>query len=183
MLFRSRIGFKNAIVVQQQADDARFDTLDVGVASIRWMTNALPTFGAIGPSQVDPRSGEILDADIGIESLSSRNRRSEKLQLTGAPGAAEWAVLMQAPHPAASDEDACRVSDAVGEQLAYALDLLETRGEMAPDGPEAEAFVQDYLTSVTMHEVGHALGLRHNFRASRLLSDRELSDQIGRAHV
>ncbi|HEX5682885.1 MAG TPA: DUF5117 domain-containing protein, partial [Ideonella sp.] len=58
-----RIGFKNALVVQQQPDDAKFDTLDMRYASIRWMTNADPAFGAIGPSHVDPRTGEILDAD------------------------------------------------------------------------------------------------------------------------
>ena len=58
-----RIGFKNAIVVKQQPDDADWDTLDAGVASLRWMTNREPAFGAIGPSHFDPRSGEILDAD------------------------------------------------------------------------------------------------------------------------
>ena len=45
------------------------------------MTNASPAFGAIGPSHVDPRSGEILDADIGIESLSSRNIRTARSQI------------------------------------------------------------------------------------------------------
>ena len=36
----SSIGFKNAIVVKEQPDDADFDTLDVGYASVRWMINA-----------------------------------------------------------------------------------------------------------------------------------------------
>ena len=66
-----------------QPDDADFDTLDADTASIRWMTNAQPFFGAIGPSQVDPRSGEILDADIGIESLSSRSVRTLALASAG----------------------------------------------------------------------------------------------------
>ena len=61
-----RIGFSNAVVVQQQSDDADFDTLDFGHASVRWMMNAEPVFGAIGPSHVDPRTGEILDADIAL---------------------------------------------------------------------------------------------------------------------
>ncbi|MFO1340307.1 MAG: DUF5117 domain-containing protein, partial [Burkholderiaceae bacterium] len=47
-----RIGFKDAIVVRQQPDDAAFDTLDLRVASIRWVTNAEPAWGAIGPSHV-----------------------------------------------------------------------------------------------------------------------------------
>ena len=68
------IGFKDAIVVEQQPDDADFDTLDFGLASMRWMTNARPGFGAIGPSHVDPRSGEILDADIAHREPRSRAR-------------------------------------------------------------------------------------------------------------
>ena len=80
-----------------QPDDADFDTLDFGGASVRWMTNAQPAFGAIGPSQVDPRSGEILDADIGIESLSSRNLRALRSQVLAGDAASTGAALMQAP--------------------------------------------------------------------------------------
>jgi hypothetical protein len=90
-----RIGFKDAIVVKTQTDDADFDTLDVGVASIRWMTNAAPTFGAIGPSQIDPRTGEILDADISFESLSSRNVRALRSQVLAARVAVDWPALLQ----------------------------------------------------------------------------------------
>ncbi len=42
------------------------------------MATATPSFGAIGPSQVDPRTGEILDADIGWDSNFVRNTRAMK---------------------------------------------------------------------------------------------------------
>ena len=187
-----KIGFKNAIVVQQQADKADFDTLDMGVASVRWMTNAYPGFGAIGPSHVDPRSGEILDADIAFESLSSRNRRSLRAQILPARDAASWARLLQASDYATelaagsgggADAgaahraiDTCTHADDAADQLGYALDVLSARGDIDPAGPEAEAFVQAYVKDVAMHEVGHTLGLRHNFRASRVYGDAELSD-------
>jgi hypothetical protein len=45
-----KIGLRDAIVVEQQADDAKFDTLDFGYASVRWMMNASPAFAAIGPA-------------------------------------------------------------------------------------------------------------------------------------
>src|SRR5690606_11552534 len=81
-----RIGFRNAIRAEVQPDDAAFDTLDFGRASVRWMTNASPAYGAIGPSHVDPRSGEILDADIAFESPTSRALRALHSQiLTAAP--------------------------------------------------------------------------------------------------
>jgi hypothetical protein len=182
-----KIGFKDAIVVKQQPDDADFDTLDVGAASVRWMTNAQPSFGAIGPSQVDPRSGEIIDADIGMESLSSRALRNLRSQVLNGHELAPWARLLQASDAlresgAVSAPTAhlhgpqCDHADAAAEQLSYALDVLEARGDLDPSGPEAEQFVIDYLVDVTMHEVGHTLGLRHNFRSSRVYSDRELSD-------
>jgi hypothetical protein len=178
-----RIGFKDAIVVRVQPEDADFDTLDFGHASVRWMTNSSPRFGAIGPSHVDPRSGEILDADIAIESLSSRQLRALRAQVLSP--SADWSRVMQAPpepgQHLAFDPHACLAAEEGADQLAYALDVLEARGEVDP--AESDAFVQDYLKSVTMHEVGHTLGLRHNFRASRLYSDAQLSDpEFTRTH-
>ena len=82
-----RIGFKNAVVVQQQADDASFDNMDAGHASIRWFLGADVGF-AIGPSHSDPRSGEILDADIAFEGLSARSVRTLRTQVLPAPAAA-----------------------------------------------------------------------------------------------
>ncbi|MBP6900737.1 MAG: zinc-dependent metalloprotease [Burkholderiaceae bacterium] len=180
-----RIGFKNAVVVKQQPDDADWDTLDAGVASLRWMVNRDPSFGAIGPSHVDPRSGEILDADIGMESLSSRSVRSTRSRILGASSAADWAALMQLPaEPGTAgasahrhaDGQACEFADQAGQQLDYALDLLAARGDLDPASPEAEQFVLDYLRGVAMHEVGHTLGLRHNFRASRAYTLAQLDD-------
>jgi hypothetical protein len=184
-----RIGFKNAIVVKTQPDDADFDTLDVGVASIRWMTNASPSFGAIGPSQIDPRTGEILDADIGFESLSSRNVRALRSQVLASRVAVDWPALMQSSAPervaelaarsaggAGYDADQCHHADMAAEQLAYAMDVLEARGDLDPSSPEAQQWVLDYLTDTTIHEVGHTLGLRHNFRSSRIYTEAQLAD-------
>lgn len=184
-----KIGFKNAIVVKQQADDADFDTLDLGVASVRWMTNAQPSFGAIGPSHMDPRTGEILDADIGFESLSSRSLRATRAQVLGKGFTADWGSLLQAadavregllPSGASAGHvhgDACLHGDHAAEQLSYALDVLEARGELDPSSPDVQQFVLDYLKDVTMHEVGHTLGLRHNFRSSRIYTEQQLSDE------
>ena len=168
------IGFKDAIHVEVQPDDASWDTLDFGRASLRWMTNASPAFGAIGPSHVDPRSGEILDADIGIESLSSRNLRALRSQVLAAPVAPELPAELAAR--GLRPQALCDHADQAAEQLGYALDVLGARGDLDPAGPEAEKFVLGYLKDVTMHEVGHTLGLRHNFRSSRVYTEQQLAD-------
>ncbi len=178
-----RVGFKNAIVVKVQPDDAAFDTLDVGVTSVRWNVDAESGYAAVGPTHVDPRSGEILDAAIVLESLAVRDQRAVRAQVLDVTRGASFAALLQ-PSSAApalvagwgADAQACLAGDYEAEQAGYGLDVLAARGEIEPDSPEADAYVQAYLTDVTMHEVGHTLGLRHNFRGSHLYSEKQLSD-------
>jgi len=173
-----KIGFKDAIRVEVQPENADFDTLDFGRASIRWMTNASPTFGAVGPSHTDPRSGEILDADIGIESLSSRSIRAARSQILSGGIDDAFGPVNPSPEQLARllAGRLCIYGDAAAEQMTYASDVLEARGDLEPGSPEAEAFVNAYLKDVTMHEVGHTLGLRHNFRASRVYTQQQLAD-------
>ena len=145
-----KIGFKDAIRVKVQPDDADFDTLDIRHASVRWMTNATPTFGAIGPSHVDPRTGEILDADIGIESLTSRDMRNRAL---ADPAGAHGLRSTRRAGAGRRERDAptrssARTTTMAAEQMAFALDVLEARGDLDPDSPEAEAFVEAYLKDV-----------------------------------
>jgi hypothetical protein len=180
-----RIGFKDAIHVEVQPDDADFDTSDIRHASVRWQTVAKTSYGAIGPSVVDPRTGEILDADIGIDANNIRvvrNLRHEYLPARKDAFAA-FAAATSGNAPALSDAESCDYDDLATQESAFGLSLLEARGDLAPDGPDVDRFVDMYLKNVTMHEVGHTLGLRHNFRASTVYSEAELSDaQFTAAH-
>ncbi len=176
-----KIGFRDAIRVELQPEGGDFDVLDVGRASVRWLTSARPSFGAIGPSHVDPRSGEILDADIAIESLSSRAMRSARAEVLAAPplSAAAGGQASQRGRDLVHAHGAdCEYADHAAEQLTYAFDVLDARGDLDPAGPDAEQFIAAYLKDVVMHEVGHTLGLRHNFRSSRAYSEAQLSDPV-----
>jgi hypothetical protein len=162
-----RIGFKDAVQAKDQPSDADWETVDARHASIRWMVTARPRFGGIGPRQVDPRTGEILDADIGIDPVRLRNRRIQRVELVPqpiTPFGARAATI-------------CQEADFAAVELGFALDLLEARGDIEADSPEAERFVLDDLKDVVMHEVGHALGLRHNFRASTVYTQAQLNNQ------
>lgn len=155
-----RAGFKNALVVKQQQAKDDFNNMDAKHASIRWFTGADVGF-AIGPSQADPRTGEILDADIGMSDVFTRGARR--------------AVIEDLARVRGAEGDMCDHAHEAAQELHYALDLLEARG-MELDSPAADALAKAYLKDVIMHEVGHTLGLRHNFRASTVYDLKQIQD-------
>jgi hypothetical protein len=162
-----RIGYKDAIRVEIQPENADFNTSDIRHASIRWMTTARSAFTAIGPSIVDPRTGEILDADIGMDATQFRAIRSYGAE--SIPARPSVAYDAERPY--------CTYADESTEHAGFALALLEARDALMLDGPEAEAFILGRLKSTTMHEVGHTLGLTHNFRASIAYTEAQLADR------
>ncbi len=181
------IGFKNAIQVRDSTADQPLDIVGNGQAIIRWMTNARPTFGAIGPSHVDPRTGEILTAEVALESLSARAIRAVRSQVFSGEDSAQSRAHHSKPGSAdAADpstlpfEDRCDHAEIAAEQMSYGLDVWalahDVPGDLPPDSAEVRSFVLAYLRDTTMHEVGHALGLRHNFKASRWHTQAQLLD-------
>src|SRR5262249_15115166 len=150
-----RIGFEDAIHVEMQPDNADFDTADIRHASVRWYLDTSDGALAIGPSRVDPRTGDILDAHIGVSQGWARLPR----RLTGeqVPKPLRRAALGR-------EEALCAYGEEAFEEAACATGLLEARGELDPNGAEADAIVKATLKDVITHEVGHTLGLRHNFR-------------------
>jgi hypothetical protein len=182
-----KIGFKDAIVAKVQPDDATFDTLDVGVASVRWITTASPGFDGFGPSVTDPRSGEILDADIVLDGNAARTVRVLRTQVLDRGDALDYPVLMQfgseerlaallAERHEHGDGTACDYGAHAAEQFGYALEVLQSRGDIEPDAVVTEKFAIERIKAVTVHEVGHALGLRHNFRSSRAFTLAQIAD-------
>ncbi|TXD94003.1 hypothetical protein FUT87_07600 [Mitsuaria sp. TWR114] len=142
---------------------------------------------AIGPSHVDPRTGEILDADIGMSDVFARGGRafiSEDAPrgLAGAPVstlAEEAQALAALNHGWREGRNAtyCTYAHDAAAEMDFALDVLEARGDIAPDSPEADAFIQARIKDVIMHEVGHTLGLKHNFKASTQVTQAQLKDK------
>ncbi len=174
-----RIGFKNAIVVRQQGEHDDFNDMDAEHASIRWFVGSDVGF-AIGPSHSDPRTGEILDADIGMSDVFGRGARRLVHEDLGSPGLAAPAAAATAAFGSlwsAENGPGCTYAADGAQELGFALDVLAARGDVAPDSPEAEALAQAYVKAVVTHEVGHTLGLRHNFKASTTVKRAHLEDK------
>lgn len=173
-----KIGFKNAIVAQQQTDDATWDTLDGNHASVRWYFG-LDANSANAPHHSDPRSGEILDAVVRIgDGWARLLRRQAVEQVEASVGDAGLAALGAAWAGGTPGHQAsCSYADDALSEAQFAIESLAALGDIAPDSPEAEAFVQGVLKQVVMHEIGHALGLKHNFKASTVYSPSQLRNE------
>jgi hypothetical protein len=169
----AQAGFSNAIVVRQQPDDADWDVLEGKHLAVKWFVDST-TGGtsAIGPSQVDPRTGEILYGAALIPEVWARFSGSRFVE-TLPPRAQEQP---QAVHAHGPGETCSFALDAL-EQASFSFELLAARGQLVSDSAAARAFVDAAIKEVVMHEVGHALGLRHNFRASTAFSSAQLRDR------
>ncbi|HUL17493.1 MAG TPA: zinc-dependent metalloprotease [Terriglobales bacterium] len=174
-----RIGFKDAIVVKQQPDNADWDAADVRYHTLRWFAGYPEPGFAEGPSAIDPRTGEIYDADIRFDAGMTRFFRREKDEYINpasaySPDPNSTLRPFLAPWHVGSSQF-CDYTQGAALDAEFSFGLLVSRG-MNPNGPDADKFIHDYLVEITAHEVGHTLGLRHNFRASTIHTLDEASD-------
>ena len=69
-----KAGFKNALEVKVQPDDATWDAGDINYNVLRWTSSPKPPFGGYGPALANPLTGEILGSDIMLEFVFMKNR-------------------------------------------------------------------------------------------------------------
>jgi len=214
-----KIGFIDAIQVRDQLSDDEFDPEDIRYNTFRWIA----TSGgfAVGPSRTNPKTGEILDADIIFDEGMVRYWRQEYLQTTGIPDAVAMVLAGQRqgffklyaadlpqfdaaetalnrilagkpevvferfnrprgsivpPVMPSMDYSRCQMGPGMQQQLSVLASVLAARGELDPGGRVPEKFIAQAVKEVVMHEVGHTLGLRHNFKASSVFSLQEINN-------
>jgi hypothetical protein len=185
-----KIGLEDAIVVKEAPADPEFDSSDVRHSTIRWFVTTTGSF-AIGPSHSNPFTGQIYDADIGFSERMMRgvrNRyRQEVSPLAMFNAAAEearetarngWSPESMQLGPRGMNMDPvaqCGIGSQLAQRAAFGYSLLTARG-MKKGSVDENAYIRDFLISVTAHEVGHTLGLRHNYSASTIHDMNDIHD-------
>ena len=175
-----KLGFDNAIEVRQQRDDDNWDPEDVQHNTFRWIT-AEAGF-AMGPSRVNPLTGQILDADIIFDASFLRSWKTTYENFTPA----SVGVLLGEEPPAGQSRmshlptshryNDCRLSWGMQQQTSFAAAVFAGMGLTEKRGELPEEYLTQALKEVVMHEVGHTLGLRHNFKASGWKTLAEIED-------
>ncbi|MDH3768537.1 MAG: zinc-dependent metalloprotease, partial [Gammaproteobacteria bacterium] len=150
-------GLSNAIAVAVQPDDADWDAGDIRYNVLRWTSSPNPPFGGYGPSFTNPRTGQIIGADIMLEYsfLTNRLRRQKVLQaLSGKHGQPVTGQLVY-----------CSLGHGLQMSNMFGMQALEAVGAKSQ---LHEQLVYDSLHYLILHEIGHTLGLNHNMRATQL---------------
>ena len=169
-----KIGFADAIEARIQQDHEDWDPEDARYNTIRWMVGA---GFAIGPSRVNPLTGQILDADILIGESWIRYWQREYTTFFDE-------VAHERDHPMDhSSRFQCQIASGLARQMGFMASVLQARGLADEDGELPEEFIGEALKTLTMHEVGHTLGFRHNFKASTIFSLDDLNKKKGEALI
>ena len=165
-----KAGFKNAMVVKMQPDDADWDAGDINYNVLRWTSSPNPPFGGYGPSFVNPKTGEIIGADIMLEYVHFTNRVFYDQLFDLAKADAEF----DASDYLKKNKVLCSFGHTMHENTMFGQAVIEAAGG---SDTEMARMKKEAMLALIMHEVGHTLGLNHNMKASQLFSPEQLANK------
>ncbi len=112
---------------------------------------------------------EFLSGGSGPELL-----RESRTPDTKAPPVAEFKQQSPAWAHLHSQRNAMNAACNIGTGLRQQLSVLRLAAASVPGGKLPERFIYQVIKDITCHEVGHTLGLRHNFKGSSWLTVDEI---------
>jgi hypothetical protein len=172
-------GIRNAIQVLDAPDDTLWSADDARYNVVRWMANFRPTY-AVGFQEVDPRTGEILNADILVAASWIQAFQGQYREYAGPEAMVREAFLEDSllrADPSERTLGLCRYAAGMTRDGTLLRASLAANGVIAPGAPVPREYLGQALKQLVMHEVGHTLGLRHNFRGSAGIPADELGNR------
>ena len=160
-------GFEDAVEVRVQPDDADWDAGDLRYNVLRWTSSPTPPFGGYGPSFANPRTGQLLGADVMLEYVFLRNAMRNAELFDSA------ALAVENELATADAYGACTLGLRLQQEMLMGGQALRARGASEQ---ELETLVEHGLYYLVLHEVGHTLGLNHNMKASQMLTPEQTTD-------
>ncbi len=130
---------------------------------MRWTASPQPPFGGYGPSFVNPRTGQILGADIMLEYVYITNRLQREELF-------ETAALFDFDHLQKASMEGHQKHQCMAGLMMQQANLFGMSVMKVRDLSEIEKskFLKESIYRLTLHEVGHTLGLNHNFKGTQL---------------
>jgi hypothetical protein len=170
-------GFRNAIQVFDAPDDTLWNAEDARYSTVRWTATNRSVY-AVGPSNVDPRTGEILNADVLVSAAWIQTWRGESGEYAAPQTSVRSAFLEDSAAGGVNgDAHLCSLGEGMRRQSTVARALLAGRTDAGDAGLAARQYIGQALKALIMHEIGHTLGLRHNFRGSAGVTRAQLADR------
>ncbi len=161
-----KAGFKNALVVKIQPDDAEWEADDIRYNVLRWTASPRPPFGGYGPSVANPLTGQILASDIMLEYSFMKNLwMLDALYTSGA----SMAEMEQLP----VDGLFCSAGHRLHQSTMFGQAALNLKNGSTE---EHSKLLKQSLSYLILHELGHTLGLNHNMKASQLHNATDIHD-------
>ncbi|HEX3466497.1 MAG TPA: zinc-dependent metalloprotease [Candidatus Elarobacter sp.] len=183
----ARIGHPNAIVVKDPPSDPNWDPDDARYTTVRWITSDQSDFSAYSPHVSDPDTGQIIRATVVIDGESLRSikrgyvdrvlpaqRAHDAYAAAGRVLDATSAIGGDGDDATGPNSESCSEQEDSVAQAAIGSLMLAQNPRATP--ADRERYAQEWLYNTVMHEVGHTLGLRHNFEGSTAFSYAQLHD-------
>jgi uncharacterized protein DUF4953/uncharacterized protein DUF5117/uncharacterized protein DUF5118 len=170
-------GIRNAIQVLDAPEDTLWSAEDARYSTVRWTATNRSVY-AVGPSNVDPRTGEILNADVLVSASWIQTWRGESGEYVMPQVAVRSAFFEDSTASAMNgDSRLCSLAEGLRRQGTVTRALLAAAGNRPDAASNVRLYIGQALKALIMHEVGHTLGLRHNFRGSAGVTRAQLIDR------
>ena len=170
------------------AEDERASLIvagDIRYNVMEWDLNNIASYGGLGPSIANQFTGETLSANVLVQgptiiSLYTKwfalSQTARKLMAEGRSSEANNIVAKFNKEASAEVANRSKVKFSIklgelamnvhAQEVELEDPMIKNHFEIVPEGITFDAYMNGYFTEILEHELGHNLGLRHNFKGN-----------------